>query len=265
MKKHLPKLCVVLLFFFFINARSQTSLSHEFGVNLGVSSFQPDFGLSTEFASANQSNLAYGFSYYMKFFGSKYNWRSGSTFFSEHFKMKLDFSYVNNSNINHDAIKNASDQLKAMTGTIKLYNAGLNFEYYFLKLEDYSSFYKSSGTINPFISLGLGYSYSQPDILVNGVSLKGYDEPYDGNGSPELIPKWQEGAVHLNPENIFSARAGAGVRFGLDMLDFSLEAGYNYYFSDVVDGLNAPDDPANKGNDSMVSVTIGVIYVFGKY
>jgi hypothetical protein len=95
--------------------------------------------------------------------------------------------------------------------------------------------------------------------------LKNFDEPYDGNGSPELIPKWQEGAVYLDPENIFSATAGAGVRFGLEMLDFSLEARYQYYFSDVIDGLNAPNDPGNKGNDSMVSITAGVIYVFGKY
>jgi len=106
----------------------------------------------------------------------------------------------------------------------------------------------------------LGYSYSQPDILVNDVSLKGQQEPYT-----QLIPKWQDGAVFLDPENIFSATAGAGVRFGLEMLDFSLEARYQYYFSDVVDGLNAPNDPGNKGNDSMVSITAGIIYVFGKY
>jgi len=263
MKKHLLGICVVLLFFFFTNARSQTSLSHEVGANFGITSFQPDFGTSTEFASANQSNIAFGLSYYLKFFGSQYNWRSGSSFFSEHFKLKFDFSYINNTNINHDAIEGTGpnyEKLEAMKGQIKLYNAGLSFEYYILKLEDYSSFYKSSGSINPFVSVGLGYSYSQPDILVNDVSLKGQTEPYE-----QLIPKWQEGAVHLDPENIFSATAGAGVRFGLDMLDFSLEARYQYYFSDVIDGLNAPDDPANKGNDSMVSVTAGIIYVFGKY
>lgn len=263
MKKQLPKLCVVLLFFFFTNARAQTSFSHEFGANFGITSFQPDFGLSTEFESANQSNIAFGLSYYLKFFGSQYNWRSGSSFFSEHFKLRLDFSYVNNTNINNDGNKGTSsfdEKMRAMTGQIKLYNAGLSLEYYFLKLEDYSSFYKTTGSINPFISVGLGYSYSQPDIFVNDVSLKGQEEPYT-----QLIPKWQEGAVFLDPENIFSATAGAGVRFGLEMLDFSLEARYQYYFSDVVDGLNAPDDPGNKGNDSMVSITAGIIYVFGKY
>lgn len=257
MKKHLLKLCVVLLFFFFTNARSQTSFSHELGANFGIASFQTDFGLSTEFSSQTQSNLAFGLSYYLKFFGSQYNWRSGSSFFGEHFKVKVEFSYMNNTNVSHDS---DNPQLDAMKGQIKLYNGGLNLEYYILKLEDYSSFYKSSGSINPFISIGLGYSYSQPDILVNDVSLKGQEEPYN-----QLIEKWQVGAVHLDAENIFSGTAGAGVRFGLEKLDFSLEARYVYYFSDVVDGLNAPDDPANKGNDSMVLVSAGVIYVFGKY
>jgi hypothetical protein len=264
MKKHLPKLCVVLLFFYFTNTNAQTNFSHEAGINFGIASFQPDFGLSTEFPSANQATLAFGLSYYLKFFGSQYNWRSGSTFFSEHFKMKFEFSYMHNTNINHDGFTDKDsaiyDKLQAMKGEIKLYNAGVNLEYYIFELEDYSSFYKSSGSINPFVTAGLHYSYSQPDIFVNDVSLKGQEEPYT-----DLINKWQEGAVHLDAESIFSATAGVGVRFGLDKVDFSLEGRYQYYFSDVVDGLNAPDDPGNKGNDSMVYINAGIIYVFGKY
>ena len=131
MKKLLLKLCIVLLFFFFTNASAQTSFSHEVGVNLGIASFQTDFGLSTEFASANQANLAFGMSYYLKFFGSQYNWRSGSSFFSKHFKLRVDFSYTNNSNINNDAIEGLGpdyEKLEDMKGQIKLYNFGLAFE-----------------------------------------------------------------------------------------------------------------------------------------
>jgi len=215
-------------------------------------------GLSTEFAAENQSNMGFGLTYYLKFFGSQYNWRSGSSFFSDHFKLKTELSYINNSNVNFEPA-GLNTKLDNMKAAVKLFNVGLNLEYYIFQLEDYSSFYRSSGSINPFITAGLHYSYSQPDILVNNVSLKGKEEPYT-----ELIDKWQNGAVFLEPENIFSATGGIGVRFGLEMVDFSFETRYHYVFSDVVEGLNAPNDPANKNNDTMISANIGVIYVFGK-
>lgn len=259
MRKYLPNLLAVLLFFFFINSRAQTNFSHEVGGFFGIATFQTDMGLSTEFAAENQASMGFGIAYYMKFFGSQYNWRSGSSFFSEHFKLKAEFSYINNSNVSFEPA-GLNSKLDNMKAAIKLYNVGLNLEYYILELEDYSSYFQTTGSINPFVTVGIHYSYSQPDILVNDVSLKGQEEPYT-----ELIDKWQVDAVFLEAENIFSATAGIGVRFGLEKLDFSLEGRYQYYFSDVVEGLNAADDPANKGNDSMVFINAGVIYVFGKY
>ena len=261
MRKYLPNLFVVVLFFFFVNSRAQTNFSHEVGGFFGIAAFQTDMGLSTEFAAETQSNMAFGLTYYLKFFGSQYNWRSGSSFFSEHFKLKAEFSYVNKSNITFegDVGSGIQDKVDAMKAAVKLYNVGLNLEYYIFQLEDYSSFYRSSGTINPFVTAGLHYSYSQPDILVNDVSLKDQEEPYT-----ELIDKWQEGAVFLEPENIFSATGGIGVRFGLESVDFSFETRYHYFFSDVLEGLNAPNDPGNKNNDTMISANIGIIYVFGK-
>ena len=109
------------------------------------------------------------------------------------------------------------------------------------------------------MGLGLQYTYAQPDILVDGVSLKGQPEPYE-----DLIPKWQTGAIDLEDQGIISATGSAGVRFGLEMVDLVLEGRYQYFFSDKVEGLYAPDDPANKNNDTMVSINLGVIYVFGK-
>lgn len=262
MKKHLPKLCAVLLFFFFTNTNAQSSISSEVGVFFGPAMFQTDMGLSTEFSAQSQATLGFGVSYYLKFFGSQYNWRSGSSYWSEHFKLKAELSYINNTNVSFEGDVGEGEnkeKLDAMKARIKLYSAGLNLEYYFLELEDYSSFYRSSGSINPFLTIGVHYSYSQPDILVNDVSLKGQEEPHT-----ELIDKWQEDAVFLDAENIFSASAGAGVRFGLDKVDFVLEGRYQYYFSDVVEGLNAADDPANKSNDSMVFINAGIVYVFGK-
>lgn len=262
MKKHLPKLCAVLLFFFFLSSHAQTSVSHEAGVSFGIAALQTDMGLSTEFKAENQQTLAFGLTYYMKFFGSQYNWRSGSTYFSEHFKLKAEFSYINNTNIGFEGEVGTSMQpvVDRMKAQVKLYSGGVNLEYYFLELEDYSSFYRSSGSINPFVNVGVHYSYSEPDILVDETSLKGREEPYTG-----LINKWQVGAVHLDPQSFFSASAGAGVRFGLEKVDFSVEGRYQYFFSDEIEGLNAPNDPGNKNNDTMILINVGVVYVFGKY
>ena len=68
MKKLLPKLCFVFLFFFFASSYAQSRFSHEAGLNFGIASFQTDMGDSNEFAAANQATLAFGISYYLKFF-----------------------------------------------------------------------------------------------------------------------------------------------------------------------------------------------------
>jgi hypothetical protein len=94
---------------------------------------------------------------------------------------------------------------------------------------------------------------------VDGVSLKDQEEPYE-----DLIPKWQEGAIDLEEQGIISATASAGVRFGLDAVDIVLEGRYQYFFSDKLEGLYAPDDPGNKNNDTMVFINVGVVYVFSK-
>ena len=94
MKKLLLKLFTVLFFASISSGmQAQTSVSHELGGFFGIASLQTDFGISGNFASANQATMAFGISYYMKFFGSQYNWRSGSSYFSDHFKMKVEFSY----------------------------------------------------------------------------------------------------------------------------------------------------------------------------
>jgi hypothetical protein len=48
------------------------------------------------------------------------------------------------------------------------------------------------------------------------------------------------------------------------MVDFVVEGRYQYFFSDKLEGLYAPDDPGNKNNDTMVFINVGIVYVFGK-
>jgi hypothetical protein len=265
MKKPLLKVTVFLLFFFFTSTYSQSRFSHEVGVIFGASSFQLDYGISGDFPSANQASMAFGITHYLKFFGSQYSWRSGSSYFSDHFKLKTEFLYTNNSNIVNEATETHGDAIKealdAMTGTIKMYDISTSLQFYFLELEDYSSYFKAAGSLNPFISVGLHYSIVDPDILVDGNSLKGRGVPV----YPELIPKWQEGAVHFEDNNTFGASFGAGLRYSLDNLDLLIDGRYQYFFSDEVEALNAPTDPGNNNNDTMIVINFGVVYVFGKY
>jgi len=79
-------------------AYSQLDVSSEVGVVFGVTSFQTDFGIRHDFPSANAQTMGYGVVHYLKFFGKQYSWRSGSSFFSEHFMLKTEFLYLNNTN-----------------------------------------------------------------------------------------------------------------------------------------------------------------------
>jgi hypothetical protein len=263
MKNILRKIAILFFLFFTSITYSQSSVSHEVGILFGPASFQTDFGQRHDFPSANQSTLAVGVSHYLKFFGNQYNWRSGTSFFSEHFKLKTEFTYLFNTNIKHegDYVKGTgatAEKLKAMTGQIKMYNIGTNLEFYFLRIDDYTSFFGNKKSINPYISVGLQFSMFDPDIFVDGTSLAGQEEPYT-----QLIDKWQNDAIYLEKGNTFGVSAGAGVRFSLDTFDLVIDSRWQHFFSDKVDGLDDfSSDSGSDFNDTMVFINIGAVYVF---
>ena len=268
MKKFLLKIIISLIFLSSTINYSQSRFSHEFGGFFGVASLQTDFGESGDFDSANQSSMTFGLSYYLKFFGSQYSWRSGSSYFSDHFKLKAQFLYNNNTNIKHEgkyaeADSQSGAQLRAMTAATKIYNVGLNLEYYFLRLEDYASFYAAENKLNPYISVGIQWSYYDPDVMVNGNSLPQLPPNVE---YPEgtLINKWLSNSIYVDPSNTFGLSGGLGLRYSVEYVDFYLDAQYQYYLSDDIEGLDAINDSGNTANDSMVAVTLGVVYVFGK-
>jgi len=260
MKKVLPLIIVFISLLYSESSFSQSSFSHEAGVTFGMASYQTDFGQRNDFPSANAATMAFGITHYLKFFGSQYSWRSGSSFFSTHFKLKTEFNYMNNKSIRHEVDYN-DERMRLMTGTITMYNIGTNLEFYFFDMEDYSSYYRNDNKLNPFINMGIHYSFYDPDILFDGVSLEGQEEPYD-----ELIPKWQEGAIYLEKDATFAASVGAGIRYSISDVDLVLEGRWQHFFSDKVDGLDdISADSASDFNDTMVIVNMGVVYVFGKY
>jgi len=260
MKKVLPLMIAFIALLYSESSFSQSSLSHEVGATFGVASYQTDFGQRNDFPSANAATMTFGITYYLKFFGSQYSWRSGSSYFSSHFKLKTEFNYMNNKTIRHEVDYN-DDRMKSMTGQIKMYNIGTNLEFYFFDMEDYSSYYRNDNKLNPFINVGIHYSFYDPDILFDGESLEDQDEPYDN-----LIPKWQDGAIFLEKDATFAASVGAGIRYSISDVDLVLEGRWQHFFSDKVDGLDdTSSNSASNYNDTMVIVNAGIVYVFGKY
>lgn len=266
MKKLLPVITVLITFFFFTSLHSQSRYSHEMGISFGIASFQTDFGERHDFPSANAATFTAGVSHYLKFFGSQYSWRNASSYFSEHFKLKTEFNYMHNSKIEHEGSYavgpgEIATKLRRMTGEITLYNLGTNLEFYFFELEDYSSYFRSSGTVNPFISVGLHYSFYDPDIKVDGTSLEGLEEPFT-----DLIPKWQNNAIYLEEDGTFGASLGAGIRYNIDNFDLVLDGRWQHFFSDKVDGLDDTSPVSGSDyNDTLIMINVGVVYVFGKY
>ena len=261
MKKFLPLAIIFVFLLYSADAYSQSRFSHEIGVGFGMASYQTDFGQRHDFPSANQATFQVGLVHYLKFFGSQYSWRSGSTFFSEHFKLKTEFNYMINKNIKHEGKYLSLEKLQRMTGEIKMYNIGTNIEFYFFELEDYASFYGNENKLNPFINVGLHYSFYDPDILVDGTSLEGKSEPYG-----DLIPKWQNGAIYLEKGTTFGVSAGAGIRYSISDFDLVFEGRWQHFFSDKVDGIDdTSPNTASDFRDTMIVVNVGIVYVFGKY
>jgi len=227
MKKVLPLIIAFIALLYSEASFSQSRFSHEVGATFGIASYQTDFGQRNDFPSANAATMTFGVTYYLKFFGSQYSWRSGSSYFSSHFKLKTEFNFMNNKTIRHEVDYN-DDRMKSMTGQIQMYNIGTNLEFYFFDMEDYASYYRNDNKLNPFINVGIHYSFYNPDILFNGESLEGKEEPYT------------------------------------DLM--VLEGRWQHFFSDKVDGLDdTSTDSASDFNDTMVVINAGIIYVFGKY
>jgi len=287
MKKYFHKIIIFFVIILASNSTySQSRFSHEAGVMFGVTSFQTDFGLSNDFASANASTMGFGVMHYLKFFGNQYNWRSGSTFWSEHFMLRTEFLYLKNTNIKHEkeAFTAGSIQREkwdAMRGNINMYDIGSQLEFYFFNMEDYS-YYGNQRALNPYVSLGLHFSFYDTQVTSQMGSddwrnYVVYDTPDRG-----MYDKWylhDVPAGHIDSfdgldhkQTIFNGKGntlgvsgGLGLRYRIaDSFNLIIDSRFQYFFSDRVDGLDASKDPGNKNNDTMIYVNIGVVYVFGQ-
>ena len=252
--KTYQKLVILVLLFSFSKTFSQLDLSHEVGIVAGPLSMQTDYGERNHFPSSNQSTFGVAVVHYLSFFGSNYNWRNGATWFSDHFKLRTEFSYYFNNSLEHkgepiEGNRPINDQLRAMKGETKMYNVGVQLEYYFKNLEDYGLLFNTADKFAPYISAGL--QYNSFDAELTNTSNGGLDV---GN----LPAKWQNN-FFIEPDNTFSFTLSAGTRYKMNNIDLVADARFQSFFSDRIDGLDQVDG-SSKNNDTLILFSVGIVF-----
>ena len=262
------KILLLLVFLPLSNSFAQLNLSHEIGVSFGPVTMQTDYGERHHLPSSTATSFGVAASHYLSFYSSNYNWRNGASYFSDHFKLKTDFSYYTNTSLEHkgkyvDAsqISPQNDKLRAMKGSTKIINVGTQLEYYFKNLEDYGLLFNNDSKFAPYVSAGIQYSSFTPELT---------SDLGDYVSNPSLLPtQWQDlgNAVFVENDNTFSLTFGLGTRYKMrGDFDFFVEARYQYFFSDRIDGIDAPHDVSgNKFNDTLIYFSVGGIFHLSQF
>ncbi|MCF6348466.1 MAG: outer membrane beta-barrel protein [Flavobacteriaceae bacterium] len=256
--KFIYKIFLLVLFIPLSNSYAQLDLSHEIGVSFGPVTMQTDYGERNHLPSSTATSFGIAFAHYLSFYGSNYNWRNGASYFSDHFKLKTEVSYYFNNNLEHkgrfaEQTDSFGDQIRAMKGSTKIFNVGTQLEYYFKNLEDYGLLFNDSNKFAPYISVGFHYNSFDPEVSSD---LGNYIT------NPEVLPlPWQENAIFVEKDNTFSFTFSAGTRYKLDSFDLFIDARWQYFLSDRVDGLDAPSEfSGSKFNDTLIYFSVGAIF-----
>lgn len=257
--KHNILLAVI---FIAITIHGQTSGSHEIGFYVAAPSIQTDYGQRNHFMSNVGGNIGVGggIIHYYQFTDYRYKWFQRGNFFSEHFKIRSEISY-SQADLKHygkwvapSQTSPEANKLRAMHGTTQLINIGSQLEFHFRDLVDYGlRYYKWN--FSPYLGLGTQFHFYKPTIVSDYGSG-------DWKQNPSILPyKWSlPNAVNDKNGTTFSITLNAGTRFAVgEYSDIFVDARWNYFMSNWVDGLNAKVDE-NKYNDWMLVFQIGYIY-----
>jgi len=254
--KFLYKIFLLLLLIPLSNSYAQLDLSHEVGVSFGPVAMQTDYGERNHLPSSMATSFGVSVSHYLSFYGSNYNWRNGASFFSDHFKLRTEISIYTNTNLEHKGVPSEiigpfGDQIRAMKGSTKVFNVGTQLEYYFKNLEDYGLLFNDDNKFAPYVSAGFHYNSFDPELTND-----------NGNLNIATLPEpWQENAVFLEKDTTFSLSFSAGTRYKMNNFDVFIDARWQYFLSDKIDGLDAPSDlSGSKFNDTLIYLSVGAIF-----
>ena len=231
----------------------------------GSAHFTTDYGERFLFKSNVGGNVGVGFGiiHYLTFVDYRYRWNQQSSWWVDHFRLRNEISYMS-ADLDHfgqyvDASQTSdqADRLRAMSGKSRTLNLGTQIEYHFKNITDFGSRRDPDNKYSPYVSLGVLGVFYDPSL---------YSSYGDGDWQADqsiLYQKWAiPGTVNDDKGFAFSITAGVGARKKLgEYSDIFVEAKWQYYFSNWIDGLNATDPAANNlFNDWNMFIHAGYIY-----
>jgi len=258
-------LLVVFLFFAMSKQEifSQLGFSHEVGIITGPIAFYSDFGQRFDFET-NTGNVGFGVGlvHYINFsYRADCNCYTRDTYFNDHFKIRSEIDY-HKTNFDHlgkwvdpDRTTITADQLRAMKGSSTVFDIGAQLEFFPLSIRDFAA---GAYRIAPFGSFGVHWVSFDPEI---------YSELGPLNTAITTPPKYFN-SFQQEGDSTWSIVMSTGIRYKLSPLsDLMLDARWQYYFSNWVDGLNPSFEnngvvevPENKANDWIFWLNVGYIY-----
>jgi len=259
MQRFLLSLWICLLASALSPLQAQFGYAAEYGFFAGPVFMQGDYGARESMSSRYANNgIGVGAYYYLNFaFNNSYNY-SGGGFFSEHFKLRAEASFIYTNNKHEgkyvDGDKNSlmAQQLRAMHGSSSVVDLGLQLEFYPRNLVDFTN---TVGALSPYVSLGIHGNYFMPRVVSDLGKLN----------TPLTTPEKYYGGISNNAGFTYSVTASLGLRYRLnESIDLMADGRFQYFFTDWIDGLS-PNPilyPENRFNDTMVWLNFGYVYYF---
>ncbi|MCI2228788.1 hypothetical protein MC378_06380 [Polaribacter sp. MSW13] len=252
---------IIFIIVFSIGIKAQ-HYTHEIGAFIGTTSLQSDYGEKGNFASDwNNNGISFSIAHYLSFYNRTLRWDPNDVFHN-HLMVKTTLNYVSYSKIKHyskwaESQSYSGEQLRAMEGSLSMFNIGVNLEYFLTPLEEFIAPY-SDISFNPYLAVGFKYSFYK-----NSLNSTLGDWRQDITVLPEKYTT--PNALAIGKGNALSLDLGLGTRYKLtEKLDLAVEFGFQYFLSDKIDGLQA-DVTENKNNEWLMNLQFGIVYHLNFY
>ncbi len=236
------KLIILISSILFIT-RINAQASHELGIVVGPTLLQTDY-----FVDIGSVGTGGALVYYFSFQNDKAKrWNDRTNYFNEHFRARLEFSYMKTKLVNKNNINGNSPGallFRALTGSTKLMNFGGQLEFNLISSD-------RNKKLEPYFSLG-GY------LTIHDADLESAFGDIETN--PNLLPSSYQGGTRLEKDTARSFAIGGGTRYAInDNLKMVFDFRWQRFLSDDIEGLD-PQVSANKFNDYLSFFNAGLIF-----